>query len=141
MHLTKNNLTISCLLFCFLGFLDATYLTILHFKDAFPPCTLQGCEKVLTSTYSVIYGVPVSLLGSLFFAIAMALSLAFYLNRKKIFAQGLFFSSIGGLFVSAILFFIQLLIIKSFCQYCLFSELMTILIFASSSLLYSQFSK
>jgi uncharacterized membrane protein len=141
MRLTKNNLSISCLIFCFLGFLDATYLTILHYKNAFPPCTLSGCEKVLTSSYSVVYGIPVSLLGSIFFAIALIVSLTLYLNRKKIFAKGLFVVSLTGLFVSAVLFFIQFLIIKSFCQYCLFSELMTLLFFASSSLLYSKYRK
>ena len=141
MRLTRNNLSISCLIFCFLGFLDATYLTILHYRNAFPPCTLSGCEKVLTSQFSVIYGVPVSLLGTLFFALAMGFSLLALLDRRKIFAHGLFLSSLTGLFVSAVLFFVQFFIIKSFCQYCLFSEAMTLLLFASSSLLYSKFLK
>ncbi len=141
MRLTRNNLSISCLIFCFLGFLDATYLTILHYRNAFPPCTLSGCEKVLTSQFSVIYGIPVSLLGTLFFALAMGFSLLVLLDRRKIFAHGLFLCSLTGLFVSAVLFFVQFFIIKSFCQYCLFSEAMTLLFFASSSLLYSKFLK
>ena len=141
MRLTRNNLSIFCLVFCFLGFLDATYLTILHYRNAFPPCTLSGCEKVLTSQFSVIYGIPVSLLGTLFFALAMGFSLLVLLDRRKIFAHGLFLCSLTGLFVSAVLFFVQFFIIKSFCQYCLFSEAMTLLFFASSSLLYSKFLK
>ena len=141
MRLTRNNLSISCLIFCFLGLLDATYLTILHYRNAFPPCTLSGCEKVLTSQFSVIYGIPVSLLGTLFFALAMGFSLLVLLDRRKIFAHGLFLCSLTGLFVSAVLFFVQFFIIKSFCQYCLFSEAMTLLFFASSSLLYSKFLK
>ena len=141
MRLTRNNLSISCLIFCFLGFLDATYLTILHYKNAFPPCTISGCEKVLTSQFSVIYGVPVSLLGTLFFTLAIVFSLLVFLSKRKIFAHGLFLITLTGLFVSAVLFFIQLFIIKSFCQYCLFSESMTLLLFISASLIYSKFLK
>ena len=141
MHLTRNNLSISCLIFCFLGFIDATYLTVLHYKNVFPPCTLSGCERVLTSSYSVFYGVPTSLLGSIFFAIAIVFSLAVLLDRREIFAHGLFVTSLVGLFVSAVLFFIQFMIIKSFCQYCLFSELMTLFLFIGASLLYSKFLK
>ncbi len=139
MKLTKNNLSIACLLFSFLGFLDATYLTILHSKNAFPPCTISGCEAVLTSHYSTIFGFPISLLGSLFYLIIMAFSLAILLHKRKIFAHGLFISAFAGLFVSAVLFFIQFFEIKSFCQYCLLSEAISIVIFIVSSLLYSKF--
>jgi uncharacterized membrane protein len=140
MHLTKNNLSICCLLFAFLGFLDATYLTILHYKNILPSCTLHGCESVLTSQYSSIYGVPLSLLGSIFYLAIIIFTLAILLESgRKIFAHGLFLASFAGLFVSAVLFFIQFFLIRSFCQYCLFSEAMSILIFISASLLYSKF--
>jgi len=139
MKLTKNNLAIACLIFAFIGFLDATYLTILHYKNAFPPCTISGCDTVLTSQYSIILGIPLSLFGSLFYLIIMAFSLALVLHKRKIFAHGLFISAFAGLFVSAVLFFIQFFEIKSFCQYCLFSEAISIVIFIVCSLLYSKF--
>lgn len=139
MKLTKNNLSIACLFFGFLGFLDATYLTILHYRNAFPPCTISGCETVLVSKYSEILGVPISLFGSLFYLIIMAFSLAILLHKRKIFAHGLFLSAFSGLFVSAILFFIQLFEIKTFCQYCLLSELFSVLVFISCAFLYSKF--
>ena len=139
MNLTKNNLSFACLILAFLGFLDATYLTILHYKNAFPPCTLSGCESVLTSSYSMILGLPISLFGSLFYLTVMGFSLAIILHKRKIFAHGLFLSAFSGLFVSAILFFIQFFILKSFCQYCLFSEVISVLLFIACSLLYSKF--
>lgn len=140
MNLTRNNLSITCLIFTFIGFLDATYLTILHYKNAFPPCTVTGgCETVLTSQYSVILGVPVSLLGSLFYLLIMFFALAVFLDKRKIFAHGLFLSAFAGLFVSAVLFFVQFFILKSFCQYCLLSEVISLLIFINCSLLYSKF--
>lgn len=139
MNLTKNNLTITCLLLGFLGFLDATYLTILHYKNAFPPCTISGCEKVLTSQYSSIFDVPTALFGSLFYLIIIGLSVATILHKRKIFAHGLFISAFVGLFISAILFFIQMFEIKAFCQYCLISEAISLTIFIVCSLLYSKF--
>lgn len=140
MKLTKNNLSIACLLFSFLGFLDATYLTILHYKNAFPPCSVTGgCETVLTSQYSVILGVPISLLGSLFYLLLMFFALAVLLDKRKIFAHGLFLTAFSGLFVSAVLFFVQFFILKAFCQYCLLSEAISLVIFINCSLLYSKF--
>ena len=140
MRLTRNNLTIAALIFGFLGFLDATYLTILHYKNAFPPCTVtHGCETVLTSQYAVVLGVPISLLGSLFYLLVMFFALAVLLDKRKIFAHGLFLTAFSGLFVSAVLFFIQLFEIKSFCQYCLLSEVISLAIFIACSLLYSKF--
>jgi len=140
MNLTRNNLSITCLIFAFIGFLDATYLTILHYKNAFPPCTVTGgCETVLTSQYSSLLGIPISLLGSLFYLLVIVFSLAVFLNKRKFLAHGLFAISLSGLFVSAVLFFIQFFILKVFCQYCLLSELTSLAVFVSCSLLYSKF--
>lgn len=140
MSLTRNNLSITCLIFAFIGFLDATYLTILHYKNAFPPCTVTGgCETVLTSQYSVILGVPISLLGSLFYLLLMFFALAVLLDKRKIFAHGLFLTAFSGLFISAVLFFVQFFILKAFCQYCLLSEVISLILFINCSLLYSKF--
>ena len=139
MRLTRNNLSVLCLIFAFLGFLDATYLTILHYKNVIPPCTIKGCDTVLTSQYSEILGVPISLLGVLFFLLIMTFALLILSSKRKVFAHGLFLCSFCGLFVSAVLFFIQFFIIGSFCQYCLFSEALNVFIFVSCSFLYSKF--
>ena len=140
MKLTKNNLSITSLVFAFAGFLDATYLTILHYKNAFPPCTVTGgCETVLTSQYSVILGIPISLLGSLFYLLIIFFALAVLFDKRKVFAHGLFLAALSGLFVSAVLFFVQFFILKAFCQYCLTSEAISLAIFIVCSILYSKF--
>jgi uncharacterized membrane protein len=48
-----------------LGLADATFLTILHYGHIRVPCTSSrdSCQTVQNSKYSVIGGVPVSLLG------------------------------------------------------------------------------
>jgi uncharacterized membrane protein len=53
-----------------IGFGISMYLTIDHFTGVLPICSSKGfvnCTLVTTSKYSYILGVPVSLLGLLFF--------------------------------------------------------------------------
>jgi len=126
-------------IFAFAGFLDATYLTILHYKNAFPPCTItQGCETVLTSKFATVLGVPIALLGSLFYSLIIAACLILYHNSNKIFLNAIFFIAATGAIVSLVLFYIQFAIIKSFCQYCILSELTSLSIFFLSYLLFKK---
>lgn len=120
----------------FLGFLTATYLTILHYKNALPPCAItKGCETVLTSKYSVIFGIPIALLGSFFYTSVIAACILFYHGSKKIFAKAIFLISSAGITVSILLFYIQFALIKNFCQYCVLSEVINFSIFFLSYLL------
>lgn len=105
----------------FLGFLDAAYLTIEHYKNAIPPCTTSGCETVLTSQFSTILGIPLALLGSGFYLSVIVLSLLILTNYKKIFLQLFYIQATIGLVVSLILLGVQAFFIHAFCQYCLLS--------------------
>ena len=59
-----------------LGFLDASYLTVAHYLKTPIPCGLvEGCDVVTTSTYSEIAGVPVALLGALYYLAILILSI------------------------------------------------------------------
>lgn len=62
------------LLFGFLGFLDSLYLTIQHYQHAIPPCTVGGCETVLTSSFATLWGIPVALLGAVFYGVMIILT-------------------------------------------------------------------
>ena len=137
MKLIKNNppaggqaFLIGILVLSFLGFLDATYLTILHYKNAIPPCTItNGCETVLTSSYATVLGIPISLLGVFYYFSVLILSLLILTNPKKIFEKILFSVSFLGAIVSLILIYIQFGVLKTYCQYCLLSEIISFLIF------------
>ncbi|KKQ40921.1 MAG: Vitamin K epoxide reductase, partial [Candidatus Levybacteria bacterium GW2011_GWB1_37_8] len=64
----KNKSFVFLLLLSLAGFFDSAYLTILHYKNVIPPCAIaKGCETVLTSRFSVFFGIPIALIGSLFF--------------------------------------------------------------------------
>ena len=50
------------------GFVLSFYLTLAHYRGYVTPCyVLQGCETVQTSRYAVVLGIPVALLGVLYF--------------------------------------------------------------------------
>lgn len=112
-----------------LGFLDATYLTIEHYRGNIPPCTIQGCEIVLTSAQSKIAGIPVALLGSLYYLTLLILSIAYLDNKNesliKIASK---FTSLG--FVASLYFvYLQFFVIKEICQYCMVSAGASTLLF------------
>lgn len=121
MNLTKNKLFIYSATLAFLGFLDATYLTILHYKQTIPPCTVGNCEKVLTSQYATVLGIPTALFGSLFYLSVIILSLLILTHYKKIFVNAFYLLAASGFGVSLFLLYIQAFVLKSFCQYCLIS--------------------
>lgn len=105
------------------GFFDASYLTILHYKNIIPPCTIAlGCETVLTSRFSTILGIPVALIGSLYFVV-----LIFLILNPKFFRYFKLFA-FAGVIASAIFFSIQAFILHAFCQYCLLSEIIILAI-------------
>lgn len=131
MKLIKNNyILLFILLLSFLGFLDATYLTILHYKDVIPPCSLaHGCDKVLTSSFSTINGIPIALLGSVFYLLLIILSVTLIEKVRKSIVRAVFIMASVGTLASFFLIYIQFAVIHALCQYCLASEVITFLIF------------
>ena len=138
MNLTKNNepqrnpaealakedkFILYSLILGFLGFIVSAYLTILHYKNIIPPCTVSGgCETVLTSKYSMVGPIPVALLGILFFLAIIAVCVLILTSYKKIFLQSFYLMSAAGLLVALLLIFTQGFILHAFCQYCLICE-------------------
>ncbi len=108
------------------GFLDSLYLTISHYKNIIPPCSVNfGCEKVLTSNFSMIGLIPIALMGVLFYLTVIIVCLLILIEKQKQLLK--FFHSLVlvGFLFSAVLFFIQFSILKSFCQYCILSEIIS----------------
>ena len=120
------------LILSFLGFLIATYLTILHFKNIIPPCSIaHGCETVLTSQFATIIGIPIALIGSLYYIaliVVLALTLTFT-QKKGLFKKATVLLTFSALIVSAILVGIQAFILHAFCQWCLTCEAINLLLF------------
>lgn len=127
----KNIITkIALMLLSIAGFFDSSYLTILHYKNIVPPCTItKDCEVVLNSQFSTVLGIPIALFGSLFF---LALIFLLLLNKWNQAFKYFKLLTLLGLIASVILFCIQAFVLHSFCQYCLLSEIITLAIFILS---------
>lgn len=58
-----------------LGGAVAAYLTYVHYAHVSPICTTGGCEKVQSSSYAELAGVPVALLGLIAYAAILVTTL------------------------------------------------------------------
>ena len=119
----------------FFGFLDSIYLVIAHYKNIIPPCSVHfGCEKVLTSTFSMIGPFPLALFGVLFYLTVVFFCLLLLIEGLKQLLPFFHLLVAIGFFASVVLFVIQFWILQSFCQYCLLSEVISTGLFALSLL-------
>lgn len=124
-----KNIAILFLVVSALGFIDATYLSVQHFLGEIPPCTIDGCEFVLTSAQSTILGVPVALLGSLYYLLILVLSISYLDTKNNKILKNLSFISIFGFIASIYFVYLQLFVIKYICQYCMISAITSTIIF------------
>ena len=122
-----------------IGLIDASYLTNAHYTGAELSCGLSGgCDTVTTSKYSEIFGIPVSLLGLVFYLVVFVSSL-FYLDRgkEKVLNVVKWLSPFAFL-ASAWFVYTQLFILHAICQYCMVSAGVSTLIFLSSLFFYKK---
>jgi len=112
------------------GFFDATYLAIKHFEGLAPNCSiLNGCEVVTTSSYSVIFGVPVALMGSVYYLTVLLLTVAYLDSPKRWKLDSAAVVVCFGLLATVWFVYLQLFVIHALCLYCMFSALTTTTLF------------
>jgi uncharacterized membrane protein len=122
------------LLLCVLGLLDAGYLTYEHFTAATTlACSDTGavnCLKVTTSSYATVLGVPVAVLGVVFFAVMTLLCLPTAwrhpnpsLRRLRLAAAA------GGLAMVVYLIWVELFRLDAICLWCTGVHLLTFALF------------
>lgn len=105
------------------GFLDAVYLAIKTLFGSPITCyAFGGCDIVAQSKYSVLLGIPLSLLGAIFYAATIVL-ITYYLQRrtKRGLQNVVYVAIFGGLF-SLYLFALQAFVINAWCFYCVISD-------------------
>ena len=125
-----KGLLIAIIIISFIGFLDASYLTVQHYNQGIIPCVVfQGCEQVTTSKYSTIGDVPISLFGVIYY-LAIFISAIIFFDSKKdktLFILG--YLPIAGFVASMFLLFLQIFVIKALCIYCIISVLTSTILF------------
>jgi dihydroorotate dehydrogenase len=124
------------ILFIILGIIDAGYLTYEHFRQTVPPCTinrflpiLSDCGKVLRSSYSMMFGIPLAVAGVFQYSLLLIAIISLIIFRKKVFVYWLVLQSIVGAIFSLYFVYIQLVILNSICLYCMLSALISFTIF------------
>jgi len=118
------------LLVSFGGFVDATYLTVKHYSGTPLACSIfKGCEKVTTSRYAVILGVPLALFGAVYYLAVFLLSIAYLdVRRQEILSFTALFTVVG-LLASAWFVYLQLFVIQAICPYCMVSAIASTILF------------
>ena len=115
-------------LLALVGLGDAVYLTVQHISGQSVPCSVTGgCEEVLTSQYAVIAGIPLAALGAAaYFSVFSLSTLAAFGYRV---AGKLLLPLVATMvLVSLWLFYLQAFVIRAFCQFCLLSAAITIVL-------------
>ncbi len=115
------------------GFAIASHIRLKKKKKKRLVCPLRAdCERVVSSTYSSIWGVSVEKLGIFYYSFTIIIHIFFILSpgfyQKEFVLILIAFSSIAFLF-SLYLVSIQAFVIKQWCSYCIFSALSSTLIF------------
>lgn len=129
----QRPLSKAALIFLFLvtaiGFVDAAYLTVEHYMNAVPPCSIGSCEQVLTSDYATVLGIPVSLAGAIFYFVVLVLLMMYKDTKKGVMFNGAVGLITLGAVVSAIFICIQAFVLHAFCVYCMVSDTLSIILF------------
>ena len=110
------------------GLADAIYLTIEHITGQSVRCTIiAGCSEVLSSSYAVISGIPVAMIGAVAYFTVFSLAILYLFGYR--FTHLLLLILVGGMFICTLWFlYLQAFVIKAFCQFCLLSAAVTTLL-------------
>ena len=110
------------------GLADAIYLTVQHLTGQSLRCTIiSGCSEVLSSQYAHFGSIPLATIGAVayFLVFSMAILAAFGYG----FARPLLATVVALMFLMTLwLLYLQAFVIHHFCQYCLLSAAVTIVL-------------
>lgn len=112
-----------------IGFADAFYLTAKWFQGESVVCRLtSGCDAVLGSAYSTVAGIPVSLIGCVYYLAVILLLVGFWNHQSDKALKLAGRLTAFGLLVSAILVSLQWFVIHAWCGYCIISALINLIL-------------
>jgi len=108
---------------CVLGLAVSTYLTYEHFNDpgglACPATGIVNCAKVVTSSYSVVLGVPVPVAGLAYFAaMAVLCSPPAWRSPRPALRRLRLVASLTGAVMIVWLIYVELFRLDAICLWC-----------------------
>ena len=102
-----------------IGLIIAAYLTYVHFGPSALVCLSSGiinCKSVVTSSYSVIFGIPLAIYSLLWFALALVLT---RYKKVRTVAEIWLLIGIGGIIYSLF----SMYMLGEICVYCVTLDL------------------
>ena len=110
------------------GLVDSIYLTVEHLAGRSVQCTIvHGCGEVLSSSYASVGGIPLALIGAIAYFTVFSLATLTAFGYKS--TARLLPIIVGIMFLTTLwLFYLQAVVIKAFCQFCLLSALVTVIL-------------
>jgi len=122
----------SLFLLTFLGVLDSAYLTWDHFSPSNAYCGVgffSTCNRVLSSSYSEIVGVPLALIGLIHYISLFLFLFLSVRSRKRVWRYLVIWESFVGFVASLYFVFLMIFVIHAGCLYCFGSAVISFLIF------------
>ena len=117
---TDRTLRRTLVVLALVGIGIASYLTYVHYRGLSPICAIdQGCEKVQSSRYAKVGGVPVPLIGLVGY-LAILASLLVRGEAARLATAGM---ALGGFAFSVYLTGLELFEIHAICQWCVGSAI------------------
>lgn len=114
----------------FVGFMDAVYLSAVHFLGEVPDCSIiEGCEEVTTSKYATVGPIPIALFGAAYYLFVFLLAVFAIDTGKRSPLVMAIIATWGGFAVTLVLIFLQIFVIRAICLYCLISAVTTTILF------------
>src|SRR4051812_24053904 len=125
-----------------LGLFLGVYLTLYKFGVIGSlACGVSSCEQVQTSRWSVFLGLPVATWGAGFYAMMLVLTVAGlqprWADSKRLSLVLVILSAWGALF-TAWLNYLEAFVINAWCEWCLGSAAMVLLLFVFAVLDYRE---
>lgn len=116
------------MVFSLVGLMDSIYLTVQHLSGKSVKCTVTGgCSKVLSSSYATVAGMPTASFGAVaYFAVFSLATLAVFGSRQARIWMALLV--VPMILTTCWLFYLQAFVLHAFCEFCLLSATMTLLL-------------
>lgn len=106
----------------------AGYLTYIHYNHDALVCAVGNCERVQSSRYSEMLGIPIAVLGLGMYLVAVGLGVVRWRRADLTMplTTAIFALVLAGGVYALYLTYLEIAVIKAICQWCVASALLTL---------------
>jgi len=111
-----------------LGVAIAVYMVWVHYQETALICGVGNCEKVQTSEYATMFGVPIAWFGLAMYVTLVALLVVreTRLELADVASVGVFGLTFAGTLYCAYLTYLEIWVIEAICQWCVTFAIVTV---------------